>query len=205
MLKKRIIPISLVLMISLFLSIAVLGCDLVQQITGRVTPPATGAATAVVPTTTAIAKPATAVPTIIVTGAGLPATIAYPTGWTATETAGRIVVARDANALAGGELEGPAVLIRQVEGAATAEALLGQANPPGAEILRQENATFGGKAGRLAEAQMVSPVSGRGYRTLSLAAMHDGKGYLVVASAPLEQWDKAWPELQGIINSVAFK
>jgi len=38
-----------------------------------------------------------------------------------------------------------------------------------------------------------------------VATVYDGKGYLVIASAPLEQWDKAWPELQGIINSVAFK
>jgi hypothetical protein len=142
---------------------------------------------------------------MVVTGAGLPVTIGYPTGWTATETVGRIVVARDANALAGGELEGPTVLIRQVEGAATAEALLGQANPPGAETLRQENATLGGKPGRLAEAKMVSPISGRGYRVVVMATVHNGKGYLVTASAPLEQWDKAWPELQGIISSVTFK
>jgi hypothetical protein len=177
--------------------LAITGCDLLRSLSGG---PAAVAPTATLPITPASVAQAT-----VTTASALPITINRPANWVAAESAGRLIISANANMLAGGEMEGPAVLIRQVEGATTAEAVLGQANLTGAETIRKENANLGGKPGQLVEAKIVSPISGRGYRMVLVATVYNGKGYLVTASAPLEQWDKAWPELQGIINSVAFK
>jgi hypothetical protein len=180
------------------------GCDLVRSFSGGENTPQL--ATPTVPQATTIpVTPTTVTQATVTTATALPITINRPANWVAAESAGRLVISANANMLAGGELEGPAVLIRQVEGATTAEAVLGQATLAGAETVRKENVNLGGKAGQLVEAKVVAPISGRGYRMVLVATVYDGKGYLVIASAPLEQWDKAWPELQGIINSVAFK
>ncbi|MCL6430940.1 MAG: photosystem II reaction center PsbP family protein [Anaerolineae bacterium] len=171
-------------------------------------PSATGALLATAGPPTATAAPATATPEPgweFLTAKALPVTLRHPAGWVVTEEEAQVLVAADAATVAGAEVEGSALLLRQVEGAASAEALLAPMEGGAGEVIRREEATLAGRPGRLLEVRVVSPSTGRGYRLVAVATVSDGQGYLAVATAPLEQWEAAWPLLEETLASVAAR
>lgn len=179
---------------------ALAACDHVERATpGTVTPP-TAVATLALPVATAQPAESTRF-----SCTDLPLAISHPRGWVASETAGQLVLAPNTASVAGAELEGPALAIRRVEGAATAEEVLARVALQGAQVLRRERATLGGEEGRLLEAVVQGPASGKAYRLLLVAVVHGGKGYLAAASAPVEQWEAAHADLQRMVESVAFR
>jgi len=189
-----------VLGLGVALALAFAGCDGKPPATPS--PPAlpTPAATYAPPVETA--QPAESIP---FSCTDLPLAISHPKGWLAREAAGQLLLAATADSVAGAELEGPALAVSRVEGAATAEEVLARVALEGAEVLRRERATLGGEEGRLLEAVVQGPVSGKAYRLLLVAVVHGGRGYLATASAPVEQWEAARADLQRMIESVAFR
>jgi len=130
--------------------------------------------------------------------------VTFPRGWVFAEKGTRITVASSAEALAGAELEGPALVVSQADAVTSPDDLLAQVKLQPNEITRREDTTLGGESARLVEAKVISPVSARGYRMIVVAALHGGKGYLVTASTPLEQWDKSQANLLAMIKYIAF-
>lgn len=169
-------------------------------------PPATLAPT-LPPVVATPAPPASPAPvaTAAPTGVGLPVSVPRPSGWVSKESPARLVLAANQATLAGAELEGPALVVAQIEGTTSAEAALERVDLKGAKVLRKEPTTLGGKQGQMVEATLVSSVSGRGYRAIFAGVAHGGMGYLFTASAPLEQWEQAGPVLQGLLNGVSWR
>jgi hypothetical protein len=157
---------------------------------------------------TATAAPATATVEAgweVLTAKALPVTLRHPAGWVVTEEETQVLVAADRATVAGAEVEGPAFLLRQVEGATSAEALLAPIGEGAGEVIRREETTLAGLPGRLLEARVVSPATGKGYHLVAVAAVSGGEGYLAVATAPLERWEAAQPLLEEMLSSVAVR
>ena len=132
-------------------------------------------------------------------------TLPHPVGWAVQETGARLTVASSADALAGAELEGPALVVTAVEGATSVQDLLAGVDLQGVVTLRRSEATVGGEAGQAIDLETVSPLSGRGYVLRVAAAIHGGKGYVVAASAPVEQWAQYGPDLEAMVEGLAFR
>jgi hypothetical protein len=196
--KGRVFACLLVLVVGL--SLAPAGCDLAGRTTPGTIPPPTAVGTVALPAATA--QPAESIP---FSCTDLPLAISRPKGWLAREAGGQLLLAANAGAVAGAELEGPALVVSRVEGAATTEEVLARVALEGAQVLRRERATLGGEEGRLLEAVVQGPASGKAYRLLLVVVVHGGKGYLAAASAPVEQWEAARADLQGMIESVTFR
>jgi len=196
--KGRAFACLLVLVVGLSLALA--GCDFTGRATPGTVPPPTAVAT--VALTAATTQPAES---IRFSCTDLPLAIGHPKGWLAREAAGQLLLAANAGAVAGAELEGPALVVSRVEGAATAEDVLARVALEGAQVLRRERATLGSEEGRLLEAVVQGSASGKAYRLLLVGVVHGGKGYLAAASAPVEQWEVARADLQGMIESITFR
>ena len=204
--KRDLVAAAARLPLALLLALSLLGA--VPGCSGPFPPPEPGTPAPTAPPIVATAAPLTSpvvVGTAIVGVAGFPVVLQKPNGWVSRESATRLVLAADQAVLAGAELEGPALVVVQLEGASSAEAVIQSVDLKSAKVARQGATTIGGKEGQLVEATLISPASGRGYRTIFAAAVHGGKGYLFTASAPLEQWEKAGPLLQGMLNGVTWR
>jgi len=131
--------------------------------------------------------------------------ISYPEGWVPQELEQRLVLAGNSDALKGLELEGVALLIRRLPKAPDPSQALAEVDRRTATMQRECTAQVGNESWAGVELQLVSPVSDRGYHAVLVSGSAGGDGWLIMASAPEEQWTEAWPSLQAMMTTLSWQ
>ncbi len=135
-------------------------------------------------------------------------TVEYPADWHKEETALRVLLSPALNGLTGDNRREPVISISLAAENLTAPVeMLNRAAADFSETAALDNTgpvTIGGQTWIMAQLRDTDAQSGRPIIATLAAIYRNEAGYVLIASAPADQWDGYQPVFQGIIRSFRF-